>query len=109
MIPGIEPLYQEIAEAMTATIPEEWATATFEVIFYSQSIPFEAEYTRRVDGVARSFLPAASGRRAFQQLRQRFKDAGKPLWGRASFELRADGQFNVNWDYDNCDGQGNAI
>jgi hypothetical protein len=109
MIPGIEPLYQEIAESMLASIPEEWSTATFDVLFFSHSTAFEAEYTRKADGLARSFAPPRNGRRAFQRLRQLFKDAGKPLWGRATFELRPDGQFNIKWGYDNCDAQGNAL
>lgn len=109
MIPGVEPLYREIAEAMSAAIPEEWETATFEVIFFSRSIVFEAEYTRKADRVARSFLPARSGQRAFRQLRERFEGAGKKLWGRASFELRPDGAFNLKWGYDDCDENGFAL
>src|SRR5262249_19727714 len=84
MIPGIEPLYQELAESMLASIPEEWSTATFDVLFFSHSTVFEAEYTRQADGLARSFAPPRNGHRAFQRLRQLFKDAGKPLWGRAT-------------------------
>ena len=109
MISGIDAFYQRLADSMLDAIPEEWSTASYQVIFFSDCSVYEAEYTRKTDGVAKSFQPATSGDQAFRELRQRFKDAGKPLWGRACFELRADGTFNMKWDYDNCDQEGNAI
>jgi hypothetical protein len=109
MIDGIEQLYQEIAEAMLATIPEEWSSAKYEAIFFASAFVFEAEYTRAVDGKARSFLPLSSGDAALRQLRQLFKDAGKPLWGRVCFALSPDGATNVAWGYDQCDANGDAI
>jgi hypothetical protein len=108
MIDGLEPLFQQIAESMLATIPEEWAIAQFEAIFYADSSTYEAEYTRRSDGKARGFQPAGEGSRAFRQIRARFKAAGKPLWCRASFQLHPDGSFNIQWGYDGCDENGNA-
>jgi hypothetical protein len=109
MIDGIEDLYQAIAESMVQTIPEDWSTATFEAIFYPDGSVYEGEYTRKADDVARSFQPATGGSRAFRQLRQRFKDAGKPLWGKARFDLRADGSFNMTWGYEDCDEDGNTL
>ncbi|MBL8816783.1 MAG: hypothetical protein JNL58_12185 [Planctomyces sp.] len=38
-----------------------------------------------------------------------FKGAGKPLWGRASFELTSNGKFNMKWGYEDCDNDGYAI
>ena len=109
MIEGIELFYQQIAEAMIESIPEEWSSATFEAFFYPKSSSYEGEYTRKADGVARDFPPASGGCRAFRQLRKKFKDAGKPLWGRASFVLQADGTFNMKWIYDDCDHEGNTL
>src|SRR5437016_2475189 len=106
MIDGIEPLYQEIAESMVNAIPEDWSTAKFEAILYSGSSTYEAEYTRKTDGVVRGFQPADGGSRAFRQIRKMFEEAGKPLWGRACFELHSDGRFNMKWGYDNCDENG---
>ena len=108
MIPRIEALYRQIAESMQAAIPEEWATAKFEAIFYLDCSTYEAEYTRKADGVSRSFQPADEGDRAFRQLREQFEQAGKRLWGRACFELRSDGTFNMQWSYDDCDENGDA-
>jgi len=109
MIEGIEQLYQEIAQAMIATLFEEWSSAKFEAIFYPTSSVFEAEYIRSVDGKARSFAPLDSGIEAIEQVRQLFQDAGRPLWGRASFELLPNGQFSMTFGYDGCDADGNAI
>jgi hypothetical protein len=110
MIDGIEQLYQEIAESMVLSLDEiEWTSARFEVIYYPGCSVYEAEYTRKVDGKARSLSVFSSGIKAFDRLRQLFKDAGKPLWGRACFELSPSGQFHVTWGYDGCDADGNAI
>ena len=98
MIKGIEVFLQQIAEA----IPEQWSAASFEAIFYLQSIVYEAGYTRKSDGMVRGFQPASGGSRAFRELRKRFKDAGKPLWGRACFRSWPDGTFNMKWGYDGC-------
>jgi hypothetical protein len=100
MIDGIETFYQRIAESMIEAIPEEWSSAVFEAIFFPEGSTYEAEYVRKADGKARSFSPADDGDKAFRQLRKKFKDAGKPLWGKARFEMRPDGTFNMNWVYD---------
>lgn len=109
MVEGIEAFYQQIAESMIEAIPEEWSVASFEAIFFPEGSVYEAEYTRKLDGKVRGFQPASGGSRAFRQLRKKFKDAEKPLWGKARFELRPDGTFNMNWGYDDCDRDGNAL
>lgn len=103
MIPGIEPLYQRIADAMAAAIPEEWASAEYHALFYADSSTYEAEYVRP-DGIARSFAP--DGDRAIREMRRLFKQAGRPVWGQMWFLLRADGSFNVQLGYDGCDPNG---
>jgi hypothetical protein len=68
MIDGLEPLFQQIADSMQEAIPEDWVTAQFEAIFYPDGSTYEAEYTRRADGKARSFLPASGGVVPFESL-----------------------------------------
>lgn len=108
MIEDVEALYQQIAESMIEAIPEEWSSASFEAIFFPDGSVYEAEYTRTSDDKARGFQPTSSGSRAFRQLRNKFKEAEKPLWGKARFELRPDGTFGMKWDYDDCDDDGYA-
>ncbi len=108
MIDGLEPLFQQIADSMMLAIPEEWATARFEAIFFPDGSTYEAEYTRGTDKRARSFQPASGGSHAFRQLREVFRASGKPLWGRACLELNSDGSFNMTWGYDNCDENGDS-
>ena len=110
MIENIEQYYTQIADSMTETLPEDnWTTALFEATFYDDSITYEAEYFSRSEQKARSFRPADSGQDAFWDLRKAFKAAGKPLWGKAVFHLNADGKFQMNWDYENCDKDGNTL
>ena len=106
MIPGIETLYQRIADAMTAAIREDWSVAEFEALFYPDSSTYEAEYVRLSDGEAISFQPASDGDRAIRELRKAFRQAGKPVWGQVRFLLRADGSFNAQWGYEGCDANG---
>ena len=105
MIPGIELLYQRIADAMTAAIPEEWASAEFHARFHSDGSTYEAEYVRP-DGGAVGFQPGSDGSRAIRELRRLFREASKPVWGELRFLLRADGSFNARWEYDGCDSHG---
>lgn len=109
MIDGIELLYQQIAESIEEAIPDEWTTARMEAAFFSESSKYMGEYTRESDGVARDFPTSFEAARAFREIRKRFKEAGKPLWGRAIFEMDSQGKFKMHWDYDNCDEEGNAI
>lgn len=106
MIPGIEPLYQRIADAMTTAISEEWSVAEFHALFYEGSSTYEAEYVRRADGRAIGFQPASDGSRAIRELRKAFRQAGHRVWGQVRFTLRADGSFNAQWGYDGCDANG---
>lgn len=106
MVEGVEAFYQQIAESMIEAIPEKWSSAVFEAMFFPDGSTYEAEFTRKFDGKVRSFLPKDGGDRAFRQLRKKFKDAGKPLWGKARFDLRPDGTFNMKWGYEDCDEEG---
>jgi hypothetical protein len=109
MIPGSEELLKAIAKSMIETIPEQWSSAQFDVIFFPDHSLYEAEYKRKVDGVSRGFSPAPEGARAFRRLRQLFREAGKPLWGTATLTLKPKGKFNISWGYDNCDKDGDAL
>lgn len=108
MIQGIEVYYQQIADAISDAIPEDWATALMEVTFHDGSIDYHGEYTRSVDGVPRSFGTPRIARDAFKDIRSLFKQSGKPLWGSATFNLDSNGQFNMKWNYDDCDENGYA-
>jgi hypothetical protein len=108
MIDGIESLFQMIAESIQDAIPENWDTATMDVIFYPGSSIYLGEYTRKADGAPRSFGTTKSGERAFRELRNKFKESGKQLWGQAYFELHSDGKFDMKWGYDDCDENGDT-
>src|SRR5262245_2593398 len=94
---------------MVDGIPEEWSTAEYHAIFHPDGSTYEAEYVRQVDDLPRGFQPAGNSSKIIRELRQRFREAGQPLWGRVWFTLRPDGTFNVRWGYEDCDANGNAI
>jgi hypothetical protein len=108
MIDGAEMLYQQIADSIQEAITEQWSSAIMEAIFHPGCSTYLGEYTRAVDGVSRSFATPRNGERAFRELRKKFKEAGRPLWGRANFELQSTGKFNIKFSYDDCDENGNA-
>jgi|GEM_PF-3459289 hypothetical protein len=109
MMEGIDQRYETIASSIRESISEAWKNATMEAVFYPNAIQYTGEYTRASDGVARSFATDRRSQRAFREIRQLFKEAAKPLWGRAIFELTSDGKFNMTWVYEGCDKEGNAI
>jgi hypothetical protein len=106
MVPGIEPYYQRIADAMLSAIPEDWTVAEYLALFYPDSSIYEGEYIRQTDGQAVGFQPGNDGARAIRELRKAFRQAEKPLWGQILFILRPDGSFNVLWGYAGCDSNG---
>ena len=109
MIEGIERINQQIAESIQEAIPEEWDTAKMEVIFFPGSSTYLGEYTRKADGKARGFATTRSGERAFRELRKKFREAGKPVWGKACFQIQSSGKFNLQFGYEDCDENGNVL
>jgi hypothetical protein len=108
MIPGIEAFYQRIAESIQNAINEDWATAKMDAIFFDDSVTYFGEYTTP-DGRLKGFGPDRDGQLAFRELRRKFADVGKPLWGQAAFEMNAEGKFKMSWGYENCDENGDTI
>jgi hypothetical protein len=47
--------------------------------------------------------------KTIQEMRARFKEARKPLWGSFCFEMDAAGTFKVKLGYEDCDENGDAI
>lgn len=107
MIPEIESFYNRIAAAIVDAIAEPWLNASIEVTFYPESSSCSAEY-RRPDGKLRSVGLQMDGVRAFRELRRKFKECGKPLWGQATFYIEPSGRFNMKWGYENLDENGNT-
>ena len=107
MIEGIENIYERLADAITKAIPVAWSSARSEATFFSDNIDLSGEFVP-VSGSPRSFKVSRDITKAFEELRRKFKEAGQPLWGQASFELNADGKFNMKWGYDNCDANGDT-
>lgn len=108
MIPNTEHLFETIAESIQSAIAEAWSNATIDAVFYPDGCRYTGKYIRESDGESISFSTGSAGQRAFRELRRQFKDAGKPLWGKACFELNCDGQFRMEWHYDDCDENGFA-
>jgi hypothetical protein len=103
------PFYQRLADSMNSEISEEWSSAIFEAIFFADGSIYEAEYVRTQDGKVVGFHTASDGPKVFRELRKLFKSQGKKLWGKARFHMSSDGTFDLKFDYDNCDPEGNAI
>lgn len=108
MIEGIEPLYQAIGEAVQASIEDEWVTAVVEATFYTEHVHFHSYYTTQAGSEPKDFELTAPGCTAFLDVRDLFRNAGKPLWCRARFEMDAEGKFKMDWGYDDCDENGFA-
>lgn len=108
MMEGIEALYQQIAESIQQAIPEPWSVAWMEAIFFTEHISYFAEYIPDKGCMPKSFATGRLGRRAFEEMRELFRQSGKPLWCRVRFEIHSGGKFNMKWGYDDCDENGFA-
>ncbi|HWE95791.1 MAG TPA: immunity protein YezG family protein [Tepidisphaeraceae bacterium] len=108
MIEGIEPFYQQIGESIQGAISEPWQRAAVEAIFFPQSSKYLGEYFTAENAPPKGFPVDLKVIQSFRGLRELFKNAGKPLWCRARFELHSDGKFTMNWGYDDCDENGFA-
>lgn len=108
MIEGIEGIYQRIADAIVDAIPEAWTFAKIEVVFYSDGSSLTGDYFTE-SGKMKDVMVEEDPSEAFCEMRERFQDAGKPVWGQACFELHPNGKFNMILGYDDCDGNGDTI
>ncbi len=108
MVGGIEPFFQEIADSIQEAIQEPWSMASMEAIFFTEHISYIGEYQPSAGGTTKTFATLRAGRNAFVEIREKFRAAGKPLWGRARFEIQSDGNFKLNWGHDDCDENGFA-
>jgi hypothetical protein len=108
MIEGIEAIYQRIADSVVEQLPVGWTSARVDAVFFADSSDYVGEYASS-SGRSVDFEITMEVTRGFKELRRKFKESGKPLWGQASFELHSDGKFNMKWGYNNCDENGNTI
>ncbi|WP_158264980.1 immunity protein YezG family protein [Blastopirellula marina] len=108
MIDGIEAIYQRIADGVVEQLPEDWKSARVDAVFYPESSEYVGEY-ETPSGKCLDFGVTREVGRAFRELRRKFQESGKSLWGQAAFELHSDGKFAMKWGYDNCDENGNTI
>jgi hypothetical protein len=108
MIEGIEPYYRQIGESISESIREPWDSAWMTAVFYPQHVDYSGEFLPAGGGSAKSYPTGVEARRAFEGLREMFKQAGKPVWCRARFEMNSSGKFNLKWGYDDADENGFA-
>jgi hypothetical protein len=108
MIEGIGCYFQQIADSIQECITEPWFEAWIDVVFFTEHIRFEGEYQATSGGPIKTFPTSRSGRTAFMDMREKFREANKPLWCSARFSIRSDGDFNLEWGYDGCDENGFA-
>ena len=105
MVEGIEKYFQQLAEAAQEAIQEEWSKLRIESEHYPEFFQEYCEYWKESGGVENTFSSVAISR-CLIEMRQLFKEAEKPLWGRFIFELDNKGDFEVDFDFDNCDENG---
>ncbi len=106
MIPDLEPIYAKVGNAISDRLPNEWKVARVEVIYYPENVNYFGEFLHSDNRIG-SFHLGYELICSIDDLRQKFRDAGQPVWGSVVFELHADGKFSCKWSYDNCDENGN--
>ena len=107
MIEGIEPFYQQIADAIQPALPPTWYRVWMDAIYYSDSMFYHAAYQTH-EGTCLSLPASMAAENAFDGMRALFARSGKIPWGRARFVIFSTGKFNLQLSYDDCDESGFA-
>lgn len=108
MIEGVEDAIQRIADGAVEAVPCPWTSASIGAIFYADNSDYMGDFVTPEGGVG-GFVLSMEMILAFGEIRDRLREAGKPVWGQARMELTPDGKFSLKWGYENCDADGNTI
>lgn len=103
MFPGVEPLYQRIAEVLGRTAPEGWQKAWVTTTIDEDHGKGEYDYLD-AEGKEAWFEPDTMDQyevyKAFQEILKVMKAADQPVWSKARFELEKTGKFHIDFGYD---------
>lgn len=102
MFPGIDQLYQQIAERMADKLPQDWKQAWVTATVEEDHAKADYDY-RNSRGEETWFDPGfgANGDIAAALIRMRrlMIEAGQPAWSQVRFTLSRDGKFHLDFGY----------
>lgn len=102
MFPGIDQLYQQIADRLVDSLPPDWSEAWVSAAV--QDDHAKADYDYRNQRGQESWFDPGFGVNgdiagALIRMRRLMIDAGQPAWSRVRFTLQRSGKFHIDFDY----------
>jgi Protein of unknown function, DUF600 len=102
----VDEIYEHVAGALAATVDEPWSEIRLHAEIWTTSIGFTGEYTRQPPDQGEADLDVGklgySVAKAFMSLQKIMASSAHGPWNRATFKLAPDGQFSVNFTYDDA-------
>ena len=103
------PYYQRISDGVISRLPGGgWHRAWMDAIFYPDRVSFHGSYQETENGFCLGYGTARDAEKAFEEIREVYKQDGRIPWCRARFDMFATGKFTFQINYDNCDPSGFA-
>jgi Protein of unknown function, DUF600 len=100
----VDEIYEHVAGALAAAVDEPWGEIRLHAEIWTTSIGFTGEYTREPPDQEEADLDVGklgySVAKAFMRLQKIMASSAHGAWNRATFKLAPDGQFSVNFTYD---------
>lgn len=99
MVLPLDVTYQEIGNAIVASIPEVWDAARIVFEYTPDVFSIRGRYAPEFGDKERSFIVDKTIISHFQELHTRMAQTPKGNWKRAIFELQQDGKFEMKFEY----------
>jgi hypothetical protein len=99
MTTTVEDLTQQIGQMITQAIPAPWQEAQVKVSFAEGVVTAQGWYTAQDAGTRHSFALPGSINRLFAQLRTLSQKTGQSMWHTATFTIKADTHFTLEFTY----------
>jgi Protein of unknown function, DUF600 len=100
----VDEIHQHIGDALTAAVDEPWSEIRLHVEIWTTSTGFTGDYTRDPPEAGIADLDVSrlgySVAKALKRLQTIMTSSAHAAWNRATFRLAADGQFAVDFAYD---------
>ena len=96
----VDEIYLSIAQSAVDAIDEDWEKLSINVEFLGDAAEFDCVYIASGSGRERDFSAGYQFYKDFKELFKIMTEEGSNLWNRAVFKLTPDGDFSIDFKWD---------
>ena len=96
---SLEEIYQQIGQSIVDDLPDDWAEAWVTAQISTGVTKIAGRYRSKQHDVEKSFRVSRKIIDLFLDLHTQTLRAGQPHWQEAVFFLKPDGEFNIDYGY----------